>query len=90
MKTESTKSNNEHGKPDRLIKFTIDGRTFTVEDPDQTASALIVLTGLDPASYDLGELHGNNPKPKRYQDDQKVHIQNGDRFVTIRESAPVA
>lgn len=77
-----------HDRPP--IKFTIDGRPFTVTDPDQTAAALLKLAGLDPAGYDLGELHGNNPDPKRYKDDAKVHVEQGDRFVSIRERAAVA
>ena len=80
----------DHGKPRREIEFTIDGRRFTVADPDQTATALLKLAGLDPDGYDLGELHGRDPRPKRYQDDDKVRVQTGDRFVSIRERAAVA
>lgn len=80
----------KHCKTNRPINFTIDGRQFTTEDPKQTASELLELAGLDPDCYDLGELHGHNPKPKRYTDDQVIHIQNGDRFVSIRERATVA
>ena len=76
--------------PERSIKFTIDGRPFVVNDPDQTAGRLLQLAGLDPNGYDLGELHGNNPKPKLYQDDDEVRVQNGDRFVSVRECAAVA
>ena len=78
------------GKPQNVVEFTIDGRQFTVTDPDQTATSLLQLSGLDPIGYDLGELHGNNPTPKRYADDQKIRVQNGDRFVSIREKASVA
>jgi len=77
-------------KPELPIEFTIDGRPFTVTDPDQTAAALLRLAGLDPCGYDLGELHGNRPEPKRYADAQRVRVQNGDRFVSIRERAAVA
>lgn len=77
-------------KPDPTIKITIDGRPFSITDPDQTAASLLRLAGLDPAGYDLGELHGNNPVPKRLDDDRKVHVKDGDRFVSIRERAAVA
>lgn len=80
----------DHGKPSREIEFTIDGRPFTTTDPDQTAAALLRLAGLDPDGYDLGELHGRDPRPKRYKDDAKVRVQKGDRFVSIRERAAVA
>lgn len=77
-------------KPERSITFTIDGRPFTVTDANQTAAALLHLSGLDPAGYDLGELHGNNPVPKRYTDDREIRVKKGDRFVSIRERAAVA
>lgn len=77
-------------KPDRLITFTIDGRQFTVQNASQTAASLLQLAGLDPAGYDLGELHGNSPVPQRYEDDHKIRVKNGDRFVSIRERAAVA
>jgi hypothetical protein len=77
-------------KPDKPIEFTIDGQRYEVTNPQQTASALLRLAGLDPNGYDLGELHGNNPEPRRYADDHKLRVQNGDRFVSIRERAAVA
>jgi len=80
----------KNGNSQKIIEFTIDGRAFTVSDADQNAGDLLQLAGLDPSGYDLGELHGNNPTPKRYKDDQKVHLHNGDRFVSIRECAAVA
>jgi hypothetical protein len=77
-------------KPKPPIKFTIDGRPFVLADPDQTAASLLRLAGLDPAGYDLGELRGDNPIPKRLEDDGKVHVSDCDRFVSIRQRAAVA
>jgi hypothetical protein len=77
-------------KPGQPIRFTIDGRPFEVTDASQTAAALLHLAGLDPNGYDLGQLHGNNPKPKQFGDEAKVHVNEGDRFVSIRERAAVA
>lgn len=77
-------------KKPKLVKFTIDGRPFTTDDAHQTAAALLRMAGLDPAGYDLGELRPGNPEPKRFKDDQPVHIQDGDKFVSIRECAQVA
>jgi hypothetical protein len=74
----------------KTVTFTIDGRTFTTEDPHQSAAALLKLAGLDPAGYDLGELRPGNPEPKRFKDDQPVHVQDGDKFLSIRDSAEVA
>ena len=74
----------------KSVKFTIDGRPFTTDDPQQSAAALLRLAGLDPSGYDLGEIRPGNPEPKRFKDDQPVHIQEGDRFVSIRERAEVA
>jgi hypothetical protein len=90
MNLENQSNTEGIGRPDRPIGFTIDGRPFTVNQPNQTAAALLELAGLNPSGYDLGELHGNDPQPKRYADDQSVHVQRGDRFVSIRERAAVA
>ena len=48
------------------------------------------MAGLDPAGYDLGELHGNNPVPKRYEDDHKIRVKNGDRFYLLSETGELA
>ena len=79
------------GKPDKPlkeIKFTIDGVEYSTADREQPARDLIALTGLDPAMFDLAELHGNSD-PKSYADDQMVKIQPGDKFVTVRQTATV-
>ncbi len=46
------------------------------------------MAGLDPAGYDLAD-----PRPgelKKYKDEQQVVVEDGDAFVTVRQSAPVA
>ena len=76
---------------EKKIPFTIDGKRFTTDDPSQRASALLQLAGLDPAIFDLGELIGKeNPRPKRYDDDEMVEVTKDARFVSIRQKAPVA
>ena len=72
------------------ISFTIDGRPFTVEDAKQTAAALLLLAGLDPNGYTLGELRPGGAGPKRFKDDQAIHVKDGDKFVSIRDEAQVA
>ncbi len=72
------------------VKFTIDGRPFSTTDSKQAASALLRLAGLDPSGYDLAELRPGHAEPKRLADDDIVHIKDGDKFVTIRQSAEVA
>lgn len=74
----------------RSIEFTIDGRQFKIEEPDQTAGSLLVLAGLEPAQYDLAELRGAQNQPHRLEDGQKVRVKDGDRFVSVRQMATVA
>ena len=75
----------------RRIPFTIDGQPFSTDDPSQRASALLRLAGLDPAIFDLGELVGKeHPGTKRFADDEIVVIVKDARFISIRQSAPVA
>jgi hypothetical protein len=87
---ENATPNTGSNKPNHEIKFMIDGRPFVVTEADQTAASLLQLAGLDPAGYDLGELHGNNPVPTRYKDNRKIRVKDGDRFVSIRQQAAVA
>ena len=74
----------------RTISFTIDGRPYVTADDEQTARELLLLAGLDPSGYDLAEIHGNSPKPKRFADDDVVHIKEGSKFISIRQRAEVA
>ena len=75
-----------HPKP---VDFTIDGKSFIVDDPKQTASALLKLAGLDPANYDLAAIRPDGAEPKRFRADETVHVKDDEEFVTIRHSAPV-
>lgn len=75
----------------RLIPFTIDGDPYETADLSQRAEALLCLAGRDPAAFDLGEIEGKDrPHTKRYRDEEIVSIRKDARFVSIRQSAPVA
>ncbi|MDE0128872.1 MAG: hypothetical protein OXQ86_04825 [Gammaproteobacteria bacterium] len=75
----------------RRIPFTIDGQPFRTDDLSQPASALLRLAELDPSIFDLGELVGKeHPHTKRFADEEIVAITKDARFVSIRQSAPVA
>ena len=81
-----TDSNHETMKS---ITITIDGRPFTLEVDHQQASALLRLAGVDPAQYDLGKVK-HDGEPQVFRDDKPVQLHDGDKFVTVRQSAPVA
>lgn len=75
----------------KLIPFTIDGDPYETTEAIQRAAALLVLAGRDPAVFYLGEIEGKDrPHTKRYRDDEFVEIHKDARFVSIRQSAPVA
>ncbi|MDV6297347.1 MULTISPECIES: multiubiquitin domain-containing protein [Rhodococcus] len=73
----------------KKITITIDGRPFTTRDDDQEAAALLRLAGLDPDQYDLAKIKRNG-EPKIYRDEKVIDLRDGDAFVTVRQSAPVA
>ena len=50
----------EQSAANRSVTFSIDGRTFSVDDPHQTAADLLQLAGLDPALYDLARMRAGN------------------------------
>jgi hypothetical protein len=76
----------KHPKP---ITFTIDGKQCTTSDSHQPAADLLRLAGVDPTLYDLAEIKGHG-EYKTFRDDQNVQIKDGDEYVTVRQSAPVA
>lgn len=71
------------------VAFSIDGQHYTTCDRRQPARDLLILAGLDPAMFDLGEI-GRPGRTRRYSDDETVKIRAGTRFVSIRECADVA
>ncbi len=78
-------------KERRLIPFTIDGVGYTTDDISQRAAALLRLAGLEPEVYDLVQLVGkDNPRRKKYNDDDLVEIEKDAQFVSLRQSAPVS
>lgn len=75
----------------RRIPFAIDGVPYETDDVSQRASDLLRLAGLDPAGFDLGEVEGKEHlETKWYRDSETVEIHKGARFVSRRQSAPVA
>ena len=72
------------------ISFTVDGETYTTRDDDQEAGALLRRAGLDPNEYDLARVKPGH-EPKVYKNDDKVlEIHEGDVFVSVKQSSPVA
>ena len=67
------------------VKFTIDGRTYATSVRWQPAANLLLLAGLDPERYDLGELRPPPLRPVRYESTDMVGIRRGARFVSIRD-----
>ena len=70
---------------DRPVNFTIDGQPFSSDQREQLAGTLLKnFAHLDPADYQLGELHGHDPTPKLFNSDEIVHLHEGARFVSVR------
>lgn len=72
------------------VRFTLDGRPLVSQGNRLLAGALLRRGGLNPAGYDLAQVRPGQGQPKRYGDDDDVHLKAGDAFVSIRQSAPVA
>jgi hypothetical protein len=72
------------------VHFTIDGRPFSTDHPEHTAGALLKLAGLDPEGYDLGEIVPGRREPTVFEEGHRVHVHEGEEFVSIREQATVA
>jgi hypothetical protein len=76
-------------KKDRVL-FTVDGREFQAPDKHQTAASILQIAGLDPALYDLARVKPGAGGEHTLRDTQPVTIKDGEKFVSVRQSAPVA
>lgn len=65
------------------VSFTIDGVEFTTHDRRQTAAALLVLAGLDPADHDLARVLGQGQVERRFADEDEIQLTPGARFISI-------
>ena len=72
------------------VPITIDGRPFEAEPGrHETAGDLLRLAGLDPSGYDLAKVLGHG-EVRTFGDDQVVDVRPHEKFVSIRQTAPVA
>jgi hypothetical protein len=72
------------------VPITIDGRPFEVEPGrHETAGELLQLAGLSPSGYDLAEILGHG-EVRKFRDDERVDVRAHEKFVSIRQTAPVA
>lgn len=73
----------------KKLAISIDGVEYSTHDDDQEAAALLRLAGVDPAQYDLAKIK-HNGETKVYRDQKVIDLKDGEAFVTVRQSAPVA
>ena len=66
----------------RPVRFTIDGRGYQTRLRRQRAADLLLLAGLDPVRYDLGELAGTGLRARVYERGDVVAIRRGSAFVS--------
>jgi len=71
------------------VRFTIDGESHNSYDDDQSATALLLLAGVNPAGYDLARILPAGGT-ELFRDEQIVTIKNGDEFVTAKHVGGVA
>ncbi|MEU4558899.1 hypothetical protein AB0F72_10940 [Actinoplanes sp. NPDC023936] len=71
------------------ITFTIDGVGYVTKDDDQEAAALLRLGGLHPGEYDLARIRPGQD-PKVFKDEKVLDLQEGDTFISVKQSSPVA
>ncbi|QJY45525.1 hypothetical protein [Pseudonocardia broussonetiae] len=72
------------------VHFTLDGRKLVADTDRMAAAAILRLGGLNPAGYDLKQVRPGHRDPIDYADTDEVAISNGDKFVSVRQTATVA
>ena len=80
---------NDHPESRKKLTISIDGVDYAARDDDQEAASLLRLAGVDPAQYDLAKIK-HNGETKIYRDEKVLDLEDGDAFVTVRQSAQVA
>ena len=78
-----------HGGDQGRVTYTLDGTSFTTRDEVQEAANMLRQAGLDPALFDLAKVRKNG-QPVVFRDSKLVQIDDGDVFVSVRQSAQVA
>lgn len=73
----------------KKISYTIDGQSFTTRDDDREAGSMLREAGLDPALYDLAKVKKSG-ETKVFKDGQVIDLHDGDVFVSVKQSSPVA
>lgn len=73
----------------KKITFTIDGQPFTTHDDDREAGSLLREAGLDPALYDLAMVKKGG-ETRVFKDGHVIELHDGDVFVSVKQSSPVA
>jgi multiubiquitin len=72
------------------VPITIDGRRYEVEQGRHlTAADLLRLAGLDTEGYDLAEVLGHGDV-RTFGDGDVVDVRPHEKFVSVRQVAPVA
>lgn len=79
----------ENHETRKKLSISIDGVPFTTRDDDQEAASLLRLAGVDPGQYDLAKVKRSG-ETKVYRDERVLDLEDGDAFVTVRQSAQVA
>ena len=77
METETLKNSGPEAGPD--VAITIDNKTFTIHRGSKTVAELKQVAGIPPA-YELEEIVNGKLVP--LNDDQRVVIKGGERFVS--------
>ncbi len=80
----------DQAKASHTVHFTLDGRPLTSPTAHEEAGEILRSGGLDPAGYDLARLNAAGKSERPYGDDHRVHVREGDRFLSVRQSAQVA
>lgn len=75
-------------KDNRKVPIKIDGDTFPLDGEEHLVADLLRLAGLEPAHYDLFRLDDDGSHG--LDDGATITVSPGQKFVTKRQSAPVA
>jgi len=72
----------EHSEKDKLIDFTVDGKSLSTSQKELTVGEILDLAGKDHSTHYLVEKKGKRERVEYHNIDEPVKIHKGSEFVT--------
>jgi hypothetical protein len=81
MQTAEQDKGKKKGRPP--LEITVDGRPFTLDQPETTPNQILELAGLDPTAHYLVRVEGRHQESYEGRGDDPIRVHPGETFVSV-------